>query len=233
MGSHSQIMRLAPDHDYVLSYEPPEEDQVTVATNGVASVHLRVRGIAAHAGLAPEKGRNAAIELAHQLLQLQNLGDAKKGTTVNWTVIRAGEKINVIPDAAEATADMRLSDMNELGRVQTEGGAIVRNRLVPETEVSFDVENRRPPFSRNAASEDLAATATRIYGELDKPLKTGMMRFGTDASYAWNPNNPRPAVLETMGLVGSKIHTSAEYAELDSIVPRLYLSVRMIQTLCE
>ena len=110
IGSRAQIMRLAPDHDYVLSYEPPEEDQVTVATNGVASVHLRVKGIAAHAGSAPEKGRNAAIELAHQLLQLQNLGDAQKGTTVNWTVIRAGEKVNVIPDAAEATADMRLSD---------------------------------------------------------------------------------------------------------------------------
>jgi glutamate carboxypeptidase len=128
---------------------------------------------------------------------------------------------------------MRLSNMNELVRVQTEGEAIVKNKLVPETQVSFNVENRRPPFSRNAPSENLAAVATRIYGELDKPLKTGMMRFGTDASYAWNPNNPRPAVLETMGLVGSKIHTRAEYAELDSIVPRLYLSVRMIQTLCE
>ncbi len=54
-----------------------------------------------------------------------------------------------------------------------------------------------------------------------------------DAGYAWNPNNPRPAVLETMGVLGSNIHTPAEYAELDSIVPRLYLSVRMIQTLCE
>jgi len=59
------------------------------------------------------------------------------------------------------------------------------------------------------------------------------MRFGTDAGYAWNPNNPRPAVLETMGLLGGKIHSPGEYAELDSIVPRLYLSVRMIQTLCE
>ena len=128
---------------------------------------------------------------------------------------------------------MRLSDMNEVVRVQTDGETIIRSKLVPDTEVLFNVESRRPPFSRNAASEDLAAVATRIYGELDKSLKTGMMRYGTDASYAWNPNNPRPAVLETMGLVGSKIHTSAEYAELDSIVPRLYLSARMIQTLCE
>jgi glutamate carboxypeptidase len=233
IGSRAQIRRIAPDHDYALSYEPPEEDQVTVATNGIAFVHLRVKGIASHAGAAPEKGRNAAIELAHQLLQLQNLGDAKKGTTVNWTIVRAGEKINVIPDTAEATADMRLSDVSEIVRVQNDGEAIVRNKLVPDTEVSFTVENRRPPFSRNVPSENLAAIASRIYGEIGKSLKVGVMRFGTDAGYAWNPNNPRPAVLETMGLPGSKIHSSGEYAELDSIVPRLYHSVRMIQTLCE
>jgi glutamate carboxypeptidase len=233
IGSRDQIRRVAADYDYVLSYEPPEQDQVTVATNGIAYVHLRVKGIASHAGSAPEKGRNAAIELAHQLLQLQKLGDPQKGTTVNWTMVRAGEKINVIPDAAEAAADMRLSDVSELVRVQNDGEALVRNKLIPETEVSFIVENRRPPFSRNVPSENMAAAASRIYSEIGKDLKVGAMRFGTDAGYAWNPNNPRPAVLETMGLQGSKIHSSGEYAELDSIVPRLYLSVRMIQTLCQ
>jgi glutamate carboxypeptidase len=59
------------------------------------------------------------------------------------------------------------------------------------------------------------------------------MRFGTDAGYACNPDNPRPAVLETMGLLDGKIHSAGEYAGLDSMVPRLYLSVRMIQKLSE
>lgn len=233
LGSRALIRQLAAEHDYALSYEPPEEDKVAVATNGVAYVHLHVKGVSSHAGAAPEKGRNAAIELAHQLLRLQNLGDPKKGTTVNWTIIRSGQKVNVIPDEAEATADMRMSDVKELIRVQNDGEAIVRDKLIPDTEVTFNVENRRPPFSRNAPSENLAALADRIYGELGKSLTPVAMRFGTDAGYAWNPNNPRPAVLETMGLVGSKIHTPLEYAELDSIVPRLYLTVRMVQTLCE
>lgn len=233
IGSRALIKKISQDHDYALSYEPPEDDQVTIGTNGIAYVHLHVKGVASHAGSAPEKGRNAAIELAHQLLQLQNLGDPKKGTTVNWTLVRAGEKVNIIPDEAEATADMRLSDVSELIRVQNDGSEIIKNKLIPETEVSFNVENRRPPFSRNTPSENLAATASRIYGEIGKGLKVGVMRFGTDAGYAWNPSNPRPAVLETMGLLGSKIHSPAEYAELDSIVPRLYLSVRMLQTLCE
>jgi glutamate carboxypeptidase len=232
IGSRDTIRRLAAEHDYALSYEPPEEDQVTVATNGIAYVHLNVKGVASHAGSAPEQGRNAALELAHQLLQLQHLGDQKKGTTVNWTIVRAGEKVNVIPDTAEATADMRLSDVSELVRVQKDGETIVRNKLIPETEVSFRVESRRPPFGRNAPSENLAALASKIYGEMGLNLKVGVMRFGTDAGYAWNPANPRPAVLETMGILGTKIHTAQEYAVLDSVVPRLYLTIRMVQALC-
>jgi glutamate carboxypeptidase len=233
IGSRDHIRRAASEHDYALSYEPPESDQVTVGTNGVAYVHLRVNGIASHAGAAPEKGRNAAIELAHQLLQLRSLGDPKKGTTVSWTVVRAGDKVNVIPDLAEATADMRFSDVSEIVRVQNDGDAIIKDRLIPETQVSLTVENRRPPLGRNAPTENLAALASKIYGEMGKNLTIGVMRFGTDAGFAWNPDNPRPAVLETLGILGGKIHSAAEYAELDSIVPRLYLSVRMIQTLCE
>jgi glutamate carboxypeptidase len=233
LGSRGTIKQLAAESDFALSYEPPEEDQVTIGTNGIAYVHLKVKGVSSHAGSAPEKGRNAAMELAYQLVQLRNLGNPDKGTTVNWTIVKAGDKVNIIPDAAEATADMRMSDVSELVRVQNDGDAIIKNKLIPETEVSFLVENRRPPFTPNAPTQNLAALATKIYSELGAPMKVGIMRFGTDAGFAWNPNNPKPAVLETMGIRGSKIHTSAEYAELDSIAPRLYLTVRMIEALAE
>ncbi len=233
IGSRAQIRQYAPDYDYALSYEPPEEDQVTVGTNGIAYVHLKVKGVSSHAGSAPEKGRNAAMELAHQMLQMQDLGDTAKGTTVNWTIVKSGDKVNIIPDVAEATGDMRMSQVAELVRVQELGNERIKNKLIPETEVTFNVENRRPPFTKNVPSENLAALATKLNGELGRPLKVGVMRFGTDAGFAWNPNNPRPAVLETMGIIGAKIHSPAEYAELDSIVPRLYLTVRMIQTLSQ
>ncbi len=233
VGSRGLIRQLASLNDFVLSYEPPETDQVTVGTNGIAYVHLKVKGLASHAGSAPERGRNAALELAHQLLQLKDLGDAANGTTVNWTLVRAGEKVNIIPDFAEATADMRLSDIEELNRVQREGEAIVRNKLIPETEATFEVENRRPPFRRNVRSENLAAMAKRIYGELGKVLDVGVMRFGTDAGFASTAPTGRASVLETLGLVGGKIHTPSEYLEIDSIIPRLYLTVRLIETLSE
>jgi glutamate carboxypeptidase len=122
----------------VLIYEPPEADQVTVATNGIAWVRLDVKGFASHAGSAPEKGRNAALELSHQILQLKSLGNPEKGTSVNWTALQAGNEkhVNIIPDHASAIADMRMSDLTELVRVRQDAGRIIQNKLIPETEIS-------------------------------------------------------------------------------------------------
>jgi glutamate carboxypeptidase len=117
LGSHKAISQLAADQDLVLSFEPPEKEQVIISTNGIAYVYLDVKGVSSHAGSAPEKGCNAAIELANQLLQLKNLGDPVKWTTVNWTMVQAGERVNIIPDTASAKADMRLSVLSELARV--------------------------------------------------------------------------------------------------------------------
>ena len=230
LGSRETIRRLAAAQDYVFSYEPPEREQLIVATNGIAYVHLDVTGVASHAGSAPEKGRNAAIELAHQLLQLKDLGDPVKGTTVNWTVVQAGDRINVIPDKASAKADMRLSVLSELGRVQRDADRLIRNTLIPGTGVRVRVEDRRPPFARNANTDALAARAALIYGEIGRTLEPVAMRFGTDAGHAYHPENPSQTVLEGLGIVGDKLHSPDEWADLDSIVPRLYLSVRLLES---
>jgi glutamate carboxypeptidase len=231
LGSRDMIARLSADQDYVLVFEPPEADVVTVATNGIAYVRLDVKGRASHAGSAPEAGRNAAIELSNQIIQLKDLGSAAKGTTVNWTVIQSGDRVNIIPEKASATADMRMSDLSEIQRVQSDADKIVQKKLIPETEVSVKVENRRPPFSRNASSDKLAATADSIYRELGKSIKPLAMRYGTDAGFAYNPKSGKPVVLDGMGIVGDRIHSSDEWADLDSVVPRLYLTVRMMEVM--
>lgn len=230
LGSRSLIKKVAASQDLVLSYEPPEQEQVIISTNGIAYVHLNVKGVSSHAGSAPEKGRNAAIELSHQLLQLKDLGDANKGTTVNWTVVQAGDRVNIIPEKASAMADMRLSALSELERVQKDANRIISKKLIADTEVSVRVEDRRPPFSKNPATDALAVTAQSIYQDIGKTLTPVAMRFGTDAGHAYNPANPRQAVLDGLGIVGDKLHSSDEWADLDSVVPRLYLSVKLIES---
>jgi glutamate carboxypeptidase len=59
------------------------------------------------------------------------------------------------------------------------------------------------------------------------------MRFGTDAGYADRPGSPKPAVLETLGVVGGRLHAPEEFAELESLVPRLYLTAQLIMRLSQ
>lgn len=230
-GSRELIRELAGQHDYVLSHEPPESDMVTVATNGINYVFLDVKGVASHDGSAPEKGRNAVTELAHQLLQLQDLGDAEKNTTLNWTIVDGGERRNIIPAEAHAEGGLRYSGYAEIERVTTDAIRIIAKRLIPDTEVGFRLERGRPPLPANEAAEKLAALAQSIAMEIGYGLGAVAMRFGTDAGCAYSPDSARPAVLDTLGLVGGRIHSPEEFAERDSIAPRLYLTVRMIMAL--
>ncbi len=230
-GSKKIIAELARKHDYVFSYEPPDRDAVTTATNGINAVMLEVKGKSSHAGSAPEDGRNAVLELAHQLVQLKDLGDPDKGTTVNWTMIAGGEKRNIIPNKATAEADMRYSDISETDRVLADAQKIIENRLIDDTRVELRIDKGRPPLAKNPASERLAETAQRLYGEIDQRIEPIAMRFGTDAGYAYVPDSDKPAVLETMGVVGAGLHAEDEYIELSSIAPRLYLTTAMIRAL--
>lgn len=232
-GSKAIIAELARKHDYVFSYEPPDKDAVTVATNGINGVFLEVKGKSSHAGSAPEAGRNAAMELAHQMLQLKDLGDPAKGTTVNWTMVKAGDKRNIIPASATAEADMRYSDLNESDRVLADAQRLVQKKLIDGTEVTVRLDKGRPPLAKNAGSEQLAKTAQALYAKIDRNIEPIAMRFGTDAGYAYVPGSEKPAVLETMGVVGAGLHADDEYIELSSIAPRLYLTVALIQQLSE
>ena len=230
-GSRAAIGKLASSQDYVLSYEPPDGERVIVGTNGIGQVDLTVKGRSAHAGAAPEQGRNAALELAHQVLRLDHLGEPAKGTTVNWTMLSSGERTNIIPDLAHATADLRYSDPSELDRVAHDATQLSRERLVPDTQVTVAVIDRRPPFTKNPASERVAALASQVYLGLGRELGTVAARYGTDAGYAYRAGQAKPAVLEGLGIVGGGLHTPDEWADTSSIAPRLYLTLKLIELL--
>jgi glutamate carboxypeptidase len=231
-GARNLITRLAAEHDVVFSCEPTPapKDEVAIATSGIAAATLIVHGRAAHAGVNPEGGRNALIELAHQILQTRGLGDPARGIKFNWTVASAGTTRNVIPDTATANADVRvrrIADFDVIERAFREG--VSRSHLVPDTTVEATFERRRPPLEATARSRALARKAQAVYAELGKELgiDDSSKGAGTDAAFA--ALSGKPAVLENLGLQGFNYHSSeAEFVELDSIEPRLYLLTRMI-----
>ncbi len=225
-GSQDIIRKLAKKHDVVFCLEPGiPGDAIMNWRAGNGRYTIEDKGRAAHAGVEPEKGRNAAMELAHQMLQLGNLGDLAKHTTVNFTIISAGERLNIIPDKATATADVRALEVNEFKRVEKQFREISQQHLIPGTEVSIKTIIHHTPFSPNRATDALAAKAQDIYQELGLSLKIQGSGGASDANSAAAEG---VATIDGLGIVGGNDHTPEEYIEIESIIPRLYLLTRLI-----
>ena len=236
-GSGETIADVAGSHDVVLSYEPTaakamfKTEGVLLAAAGTGTVTMTVSGRASHAGAAPEQGRNALIELAHQISQTADIVKGIPGAQLNWTQASAGRVRNQIPDQALASGDLRLTAVDAAQKLEAALKSQAAQHKVPDTETSIVIDIGRPPFAGDARTLGLAKRAQAIYAELDgRPLMlvpgTG---GGTDAGYA--SRSGKPVVLESLGLAGWGYHARDEYIEIDSIVPRLYLTTRLLMDL--
>jgi glutamate carboxypeptidase len=229
IGSGEIISELADQHDVVLSCEPTaaRHESLRLGASGTATGTLDVTGRASHAGGAPDRGRNALIELAHQLLQTQDVAKSIPGTQLNWTTAKAGTVRNQIPEHATAGADIRLTIPDGIAKLQAAINDRIRNHLVPDTEVRMTIEPGRPAFVAGEPGRALAEEGKAIYAEINRPLDVvGMTGGATDAGYA--NRSGKAVVVESFGLAGSNMHAHEEYIDTASIVPRLYLLTRML-----
>jgi glutamate carboxypeptidase len=225
-GSYKLIETLAKQHDVTLSLEGGRPaDGLVVWRKGSGTPWIDVKGKASHAGNNPAAGRNAAMEAAHQMLQMASLGDAAKETTVNFTVVHAGDRTNVIPDAATVRGDMRARTSEEFDRVEKDMARLSEKKLIEGTEVKTGVERGMAPWPLNSSTEALAARAQAIYGELGMKLTMEGSGGAGDANYTGAVG---AHTLDGFGIVGGGFHGEDEYADLNSIGPRLYLLVRMM-----
>ena len=228
-GTSALIRRVAKAHDVVLNLEPGRPaDGLVLWRKGSATATIDVKGRAAHAGVAPQDGRNAVTEVAHQVLQMGKLGDTEKQTTVNFTAIDANGATNVIPEHAVAKGDVRALSRAEFDRVESDMARIAQNKLIPDTQVKTTLTRGLPPMPRTSQAEALLKTAEAIYAEIGKKLTVEGSGGAADASLATDEG---VATLDGFGIVGGGIHTPAEYAEVGSIVPRFYLLTRMVMEL--
>jgi glutamate carboxypeptidase len=229
-GARKLIEKLGSEHDVVLSCEGSgAEDSIRLATSGNGTVRMTVTGRASHAGGAPEQGRNALYELAHQILQTRDLSNPETGLKMNWTLASAGSVRNAIPASAEATADVRVVQQSDWDVLERRIRQRITTKLIPDTRVDIRVERRRPALQPTAASRALGQRARAIYGEMGRTLRVLEEANGgaTDAAIA--ALSTKAAVLEGFGLIGAGAHSNtAESIDLRSIEPRLYLLTRMV-----
>ena len=228
-GTRGLISRLLADADVELNLEPGEEpDGITVWRKGSNNFYIDVKGRAAHAGVAPQDGRNAAEELVHQIEGLKGLPKTGDGVTVNLTLMSAGSRYNIIPEAAQATLNVRI-------RERAQGDAITalleknaRATLIPDTTVSVRREISFPPLPINPATNALAARAQGIYAGLGLKLGTGGNGGASESALA---NEAGVAALDGLGPSGGGYHSDKEYINLGLVTPRLYLLTRLMMEL--
>jgi glutamate carboxypeptidase len=193
------------------------------ARKGVSGYRVRLKGRAAHAGLEPERGVNAAIELAHQLLAVAALGDPPRGTTVTPTLSSAGTSANTVPASAEFSVDVRARDAEEMARVDM---AVRALRPVLDG-ASIDIAERpsRPPMPAHASAALFARAQALAEGLGLRPLPAVEVGGGSDGNYTAGMGVP---TLDGLGAVGGGAHADDEHVLVGELPGRTALVAALI-----
>jgi glutamate carboxypeptidase len=201
---------------YAFVMEPPAPGgRVKTGRKGTGIFALKVEGKAAHAGLDPEKGASAILELARQTERLHAINGSGSGITVNVGVVRGGTRSNVVPAEAEAEIDVRFSteaESREIERMLAHVTAIDER-----TKVFISGGINRPPLERTPAVVELFEKARAIAAQLDFELGEAQVGGASDGNFLAALGIP---VLDGLGISGDGAHAVHEHIEADDIARR-------------
>ena len=225
-SSKPLVRELAGQADVALVLEPGRElNEVVTARKGVGNYRLDVRGVASHAGVEPEKGRSAILELAHKIIALQALNGTIPGVTVNVGVVGGGERGNIIPDHAHALIDIRAADKAGIAAVEEAFQRIARQVTVQGTESAITGELCHFPFEATAGNTALFKLTQAEAARQNIALRGVSTGGGSDG----NTTATMIPTLDALGLAGGLAHNPGEYIILDSIAPRMVLLAGLIE----
>jgi glutamate carboxypeptidase len=207
-----------------LVLEPSAGGALKTERKGVALYTITVRGRAAHSGLDPEKGANAAVELAHQVLAATALARPDLGTTVTPTLVAAGTAVNTVPAEASARVDVRVRTESEAGRISAALAAL--EPVDPGTSVDVKRSISIPPLV-HGASATLFAQAQELAGGLGlATLAEAAVGGGSDGNVLAGLGLQ---VLDGLGAVGDHAHAEGEYVEVEALAERAALVAALVQ----
>jgi glutamate carboxypeptidase len=199
---------------------------IVSARKGSAEYKLMVKGKSAHAGVEPEKGANAVLELAYQIQALQQLNGIAPGVTVNPDVIGGGTKSNVIPDEAWALIDVRATDSDGAVTISRALANWPAQTTVPGTQVTISGRFSFAPMAKTPATAKLAQLAKEAARDLGFNINDMATGGASDANTVAGLGVP---VIDGLGPVGGLDHSPDEYIEAASITPRVALAAELIR----
>ncbi|WP_231956967.1 MULTISPECIES: M20/M25/M40 family metallo-hydrolase [unclassified Actinoplanes] len=225
-ASRALLAELAGACDVALCLECARENGDLVnARKGMTDIQITLYGRAAHAGIEPHRGANAALAAARLTVALQRLNNTGRDVTVNVGVLRAGERPNVIADRADMLVDVRASDDDTFRRTLRQIEDLARARYVEGVSASVAFIAPTPPWhGTDAALLDAARAAGAATGVPVSFTGTGGC---ADANLIAGAGIP---VLDGLGPVGGDDHSTDEWIDLDSVRPRIALLAELIAT---
>jgi glutamate carboxypeptidase len=193
---------------------------------GVSLYRVRAVGRAAHAGLEPERGVNATIELAHQALAVHGLSDRRRGTTVTPTVLSAGRTQNTVPDTGEFAVDVRMWDGVEQDRIDAAMRSL--RPVLPGARLEVTGGPNRPPLPASA-SVGLFERACAVAAGLGlPPLACAAVGGASDGNFTAGVGTP---TLDGLGAVGGGAHADDEHVLVGALPGRTALLTALIEDL--
>jgi glutamate carboxypeptidase len=210
--------------DAVLVLEPSlPGGAAKTSRKGCGGYEVRIKGIAAHAGIEPQKGASALQELAHQVLRINAFQDLARGISVNVVQATAGSRSNVIPDEARATVDVRVPSMAAAAEIDRAFRALAP--VDPRTEVTAAGGFDRPPLERSAAVGRLYDQAKAAARELGGDLEEGGTGGGSDGNFTAALGVP---TLDGLGAIGDGAHARHEHVIVDALPDRAALLAALV-----
>jgi glutamate carboxypeptidase len=226
-SSRGLIEAAARPAEYVLVLEPPLADGgLKTARKGVGRFTIEVNGKAAHAGVAPENGHSAIIELAYQLLKVNALNDPENGTTVNAGVVQGGTTANVVPAHAMAQLDVRVQTQAAAARLEEALRALPP--VTHGTRIRIEGGFSRPPMERTPQIAALFDRARQIALDIGLDLTEGSTGGGSDGNFTAALGLP---TLDGLGALGGGAHADDEHVMIDSLPDRAALLAALLLNL--
>jgi glutamate carboxypeptidase len=217
------VERETAGSEFCLVCEPSSNGRVKTGRKGTGMFCLKTWGIPAHAGLEPEKGASAILELAKQIEKIQGFNDAHNGTTVNVCTMRGGTTTNVIPEHAECSIDVRFTSASEADRIDCE----IRNLTAFDDRVKLAVSGgiNRPPMERTDEVNSLYEKARELAESFGYDLGETQVGGASDGNFVAALGVP---VLDGLGISGDGAHTLKEHICIDDISTRATLMAMLL-----
>ena len=223
--SRALIEKLAGESALVLVLESGLLDGgLKTWRKGVGDFIVKVKGRAAHAGGSHAEGRNAILEMAHQVIAIQQLTDYERGTTLNVGLIKGGTASNVVPDEAEAVVDFRVLVPEETARVTAALRAL--QPVTPDTSIEIGGGLNRPPFPNDGRMQATFARAQKIAATVGLEIRAGGSGGGSDGNFVAPLGIP---LLDGLGTFGEGLHSEREYIFTRSLTERARLLAELIK----